>query len=246
MKVSYCSTCKGRLWQLKRTLLPNLSALEGIDAEWIILDYNCEDNVSEILRTHPVANAAMLKGKLKVYKLTAQIPWSMPLAKNLAHSLAEGDVVVNLDIDNYIGSSFEQVKDLKDDEYLWSNPSTLINGVYGRIALTKTSFYRVGGYDLDLFGMGYDDLDLLARLNKLNYTPIKEINIPTPVVNTISDSMEHVQKVRGDISSYTINGIRSKKNLEAKKYVANMDGLINYNGTSLTPYLVRVPPTIVG
>ena len=49
VKISYCSTCKGRLDQLKRTLMPNLNSLSDIDAEWIIVDYGCSDKTKEAL-----------------------------------------------------------------------------------------------------------------------------------------------------------------------------------------------------
>lgn len=89
MKVSYCSTCKGRLEQLKSTLLTNLSLLNNIDAEWIIVDYHCPNNtVDELLKLREVRQS-MSKGKLRLFKFEKDVPFHMSFSKNLSHSVAK-------------------------------------------------------------------------------------------------------------------------------------------------------------
>ena len=48
MKISYCTTCKGRLWQLKQTLEHNLSFTKVGEFELCILAYN-DDTVEPYL-----------------------------------------------------------------------------------------------------------------------------------------------------------------------------------------------------
>ena len=188
MKVSYCSTCKGRMWQLEKTLIANLQKLETIDAEWIIYDYASPDDFSDILPHHPLVKKAIESGKLKIYKHILNIPFSMPLAKNLAHHYATGDIVFNLDIDNFIGDSFEQLTNLQENQFLWAVNTVSTAGAMGRIGVSRKVFMELGGYDLNLAGVGYDDINFAKRLEVYGLKCVVERNVPRPIPNTREDS----------------------------------------------------------
>ena len=47
--ISFCTVCKGRLWQLKQTIFHNLNQLES-DCELVLLDYQSPDGLEQ----HPL------------------------------------------------------------------------------------------------------------------------------------------------------------------------------------------------
>lgn len=238
MKVSYCSTCKGRLSQLKRTLMPNLSSLSDVDAEWIIVDYGCPDKTKEALLELPLVKEYLDNGKLKVYSFTKDIPFNMPLSKNLSHFLASGDIVFNLDIDNYIGDSFPQISKLSSKEYM-SN-SLQSSGYAGRIGMYKSVFDKLGGYDLDLDVAGYDDINMLERLSRLKLKSIKETGVRFPVLNTVQDTIANTGTNKTPIEIYQNSKRISDEKLSKGNIFVNPKGSLFFNDEDMSKYLERV------
>lgn len=183
MKISFCTTCKNRLKHLKDTLPTNLRENpdgEGYEVEFVVLNYGDEEGLHEWITTDPEMVAAMDSGRLK-YVRTEQPVFRMSHAKNMAHRLAAGDVLCNLDADNYAGPNFAgALADFfsKHDNAILS-PSHRVSrnfppeerGFFGRMALTRDAFERLGGYDEDFKGWGGEDTDLTrrARLIGLKY-----------------------------------------------------------------------------
>lgn len=239
MKVSYCSTCKGRLHQLKSTLIPNLLKLQEIDAEWIIIDYNCPDNTKEVLFELPIVKYMMSLGKLKLYSFKKDIPFNMPLSKNMSHSLAEGDVVFNLDIDNFIGDSFESLSILRQNEYLTNN-EIFNKGVNGRIGLHRNVFNRTGGYDLDLDEAGFDDINFIKRLNLLKLRPTYESNIQPSIPNNIEDTVKYSSNPLYPLDVFRKSKIISDENILNGKLIVNPKGSLFYKEEDMSTYIERV------
>lgn len=226
MKVSYCSTCKGRLWQLQKTFIPNLLQLSKIDAEWIIVDYASPDGFTELLLKNNMALHLMEEGKLKIYQHgLGHLPFSMPLAKNLAHHFATGDYVFNLDIDNFIGKSYEQIIALQDNEYIWAVNQKPNSGLEGRLGMKRSVFEELRGYDLDLVGAGYDDINLAARLKKAGFKLRAETNVHPAVQNTGSDTIAFTGVTTSVLELY-----RQSKKIHDTKLAT--DAPVNPNGTT--------------
>ena len=226
MKVSYCSTCKGRLWQLEKTLMPNLLQLSKIDAEWIIVDYASPDGFADILMNNNLARNVMEQGKLKIYQhRLGMLPFSMPLAKNLAHHFATGEYVFNLDIDNFIGNSYEQIISLQENEYIWAVNQSPKSGLEGRLGMKRSVFEQLQGYDLDLVGAGYDDINLATRLKKHGFKLRVETIVIPAVKNTASDTIMFV-----DTSGSATELYRNSKQIHDMKMLN--DAVVNPNGTT--------------
>ena len=237
MKVSYCSTCKGRLDQLKRTLMPNLNSLSDIDAEWIIVDYGCPDKTKEALLELPSIKEYLTSGKLKVYSFTKDIPFNMSLSKNLSHSLASGEIVFSLDIDNYIGDSFPQISKITVKEFI-SNP--ILPGYAGRIGMHRSVFNKLGGYDLDLDVAGYDDINMLERLNRLKLKSIKEVDVRFPVLNTVQDTIANTGTNKTPTEIYQNSKRISDEKLSKGNIFVNPKGSLFFNDEDMSKYLERV------
>src|SRR5581483_1771791 len=106
-KLSYCTTCKGRLHHLQETLLLNLEFskhLTGI--EFVLLDYSSGDGLGAWVEER--FQAQMDSGALVYYRLDHQASFFMAHAKNVAHRLARGEIVCNLDADNYTAIGFSE------------------------------------------------------------------------------------------------------------------------------------------
>jgi hypothetical protein len=120
-------------------------------------------------------------GRLAVYTYLDHPTFRMAHAKNMAHRcgiLEGGDILVNLDADNFTGPGFASYLARKFEEqgvFLWSNmikdgPDRLTRGISGRIAVTKSAFLNVGGYDEKFEKWSPDDKDFNTRLRNLGYS----------------------------------------------------------------------------
>lgn len=188
MKLSLCTTCMGRAHHLKETLPSNLAASVNWDrpdaVEFVILDYTSPDDLAEWITTDPRLKPYLEAGILKFARCEGQPYFRHSHAKNMAHALATGDVVCNLDADNFVGVGFTDylrtVFTRHPNAIVASNrlDSRLNVGVHkgcmGRVALSKTNFAMLGGYDeSDRFrGWAGEDSDLVIRGVKKFLRPV--------------------------------------------------------------------------
>ena len=160
--LSFCTTCKGRLHHLAKTLPENIDgALLFENVEFVLLDYDSPDGldrwVQANLRKH------LESGKLSYFRIVDRVPYfKLSHAKNVAHLLALGEVVCNLDADNYISplciEAFLDLHQIDSQVITHGRRSS-----WGRISLRKEHFLQLGGYEERLNGWGAEDQDLLAR-----------------------------------------------------------------------------------
>lgn len=196
-KISYCTTCKGRLHHLKETLPANLAAEAGNpNVEFVVLDYGSDDGLGDWIRqnfAHEIET-----GRLR-YARSEQEYFRMAHAKNMAHRLATGDILCNLDADNFVpqyfskwlGEQFDRephaivttqaighldlIKERTGRVLRGLPPTMEIGGIGGRIAVRKEDFYRLGGYNEKIEGWGPDDLQFALRACDAGLRPV---NIP--------------------------------------------------------------------
>ena len=169
-KISFCTTCKGRLWQLKQTLFKNIEQLDE-NSEIILLDYKSPDNLKKYIFQN--FQKELENGKLKYYSILEDYAYSSAYAKNVIHKLATGDILFNLDADNYIynGLLFD-LRQLKDNQLLLPRLGNENEGILGRIGYTKNTFYKLNGYNENIVGMKGDDGDLRVRAFNLDISVI--------------------------------------------------------------------------
>lgn len=182
LKISYCSTCKGRLWQLRQTLPGNLDKISrhaGVDL--VLLDYHSNDGLSDYIFGH--FQDYLDSGILKYYRLITQKPYfNTSYAKNLAHCLATGDVLFNLDADNFVGETLEELKALKPRQLL-------VNQMFkqfdrgGRIGIHAQDFHALRGYNESMKD-GFDDGDLFMRAIASGFRTVKSKDTSIPISNT--------------------------------------------------------------
>ncbi len=189
--IVFCITCKNRTQHLEQTLPENIWDNRNFrDCKFVLLDYNSPDHMVDFLRGFEW-QALIASGRLVVYRYTTSGPFRMAHAKNMAHRLGileGGDILVNLDADNftgpdfaaYVAEKFDLARQNGAEPLLWARwnqpgmePGTRIpKGCCGRIAVSAQGFLKVGGYDEVKFDTwGPDDKDFHFRLRRLGYVP---------------------------------------------------------------------------
>lgn len=161
----------GRLHHLQETFVHNLQCNSSFaHVEFVLLNYSSPDSLDRWAQEHILAH--VLSGRVVYAKVDGFSNFHPAHAKNICQRLARGAVVCNLDADNFTGDGFA--------EYLWdyfaSAPGNRIlhargnGGTFGRIAMLKSSFIALGGYD-ERFqqGWGYEDNDLILRAMDSGY-----------------------------------------------------------------------------
>ena len=107
-KISFCMTCKNRLWQLAHTMPRNLFAIRADGcAEMVLVNYNSQDRLDTWIRQF---RSAVEAGTLRYVHEQSDPYFHTAKAKNLAHLAATGEFVVNLDADNFIGDTIGEVQ----------------------------------------------------------------------------------------------------------------------------------------
>jgi len=183
-KISYCTTCKGRLSHLKQTLPANLAAeRDNPNVEFVLLDYDSRDGLADWIKAN--FSEEIASGRLRYARYAPAEHFKMAHAKNMAHRLAMGDILCNLDADNFIAPNFSRWLDRQftnephsivgprplnltrdlEQKILWRvlhkprPPADLA----GRIAIARSDFEMLGGYDERFTGWGYEDIDFGLR-----------------------------------------------------------------------------------
>ncbi len=184
MKISFCTTCMDRVEHLKQTLPQNLidnPNQDGLEVEFVVLNYNSSDDMHEWMTTDPQIVSEIESGRIVYARTSDPKNFHMSHAKNMAHRLATGDVVCNLDADNYTGPNFSGAlneifsKDMdmivKPHEKSAQTMSDYSPGIGGRIALPRKTFFALGGYNERRKGWGGEDTGLIrrARMANVNY-----------------------------------------------------------------------------
>src|ERR1700757_2840863 len=163
-KISFCTTCKNRMWQLAHTMPQNLAAIEADPcAEMVLVNYNSQDGLNEWIHQF---RSAIEADTIRYVHERSDPYFHACKAKNLAHFAATGEFVVNLDADNLVGDTIVRYRRFWGD-----NPDTVIqgfcggfgDGTYGRIGMAKRHFLALGGYDEEMLTGAVEDFDLLRR-----------------------------------------------------------------------------------
>ena len=173
-RISFCTVCMNRLSHLEQTLPVNL--LDNADyenLEFVLLDYNSKDGLESWVKD--TMQVYLDTGRLVYFKTKTPTHFNRSHSKNLVHKLATGDLLCNIDADNYTGKGFATYlnREFKTDSDIFL---TAIGheevrekrDVLGRICLKRSDFHDIGGYDERMTSYGYDDYDLANRLELNN------------------------------------------------------------------------------
>lgn len=194
-KVSFCTCCMNRTMHLKQTYVKNIESCIQYkpDVEFVLLNYNSSDDLDDYVKenlTHYIE-----QGILNYYHTVEPEFWDMSHSKNVCHRLGQGEILCNLDADNFLGEGFYDciIETLYNDKTKFIRKRG--NGKGGRIAIHREHFYKVGGYDeMFCLGWGHEDMDINKRLERIHLKRIKSVDF---------EIISHTKKLRTKYSRET-------------------------------------------
>jgi hypothetical protein len=224
-KISFCTTCKQRLWQLRHTFPPNLEAVrEDGGAEIVLVNYNSRDGLEDWVRQY---QSDIDAGILRYVRERTEPYFHCSKAKNLAHFAATGDFVVNLDADNFIGdtiSTFRGVWLEHSDAVIQGFCGDYTDGTYGRIGMAKRHFLSLGGYDEETLPVGHQDRDLIKRATAfgLRFHRLQQSGIAA-IKNNSYEKMRYAGSKYSYGQMAKKNSARLEESIRNGRLVANRD-----------------------
>jgi hypothetical protein len=223
MKVSYCTQICNRLWQLAITLPSNLENLKP-DEQIVLVDYGSKDDMAQYVYEHSLCRKNIESGNLKFISVKNTTHYICPRAKNIAHRMADGEILVNLDGDNHL----RNMRSAIDETFIDPNYKPVLHmtsrnhdGSFGRICFHKETFYELGGYDEGFMPSGYQDSDIINRAMAKG-VPYKYVNINNgiPVKNSYQEKSSNTNCSDWKIMHWT-NMVASLENIKRGRLVAN-------------------------
>lgn len=227
-KISICTTCMNRVEDLKKTLVDNIVDNEHYpNIEFVLINYNSKDDLDTYISTQPYLRKMMEAGKFVYAKTTEPKFYSMSHSRNVAYKVASGDIVTNVDADNWaFGKAHHFACRLNHLANQRPSKAVFAKGkrmMHGRIGFYRKEFIELGGYDESMIGYGYDDHDLVCRAMLQGF---KLMWFGGHYINRIITSSEDKGKYMEDKNwrkTEKLNRKISEANIAAGKLTANGD-----------------------
>ena len=175
IRISYCTAIRNRLHHLKQTLPVNLRERPGAGVQFVLMDYNSSDGLEEYISS--TYKREISAGRIVYYRETSAGHFDRCHARNMAFKLGEGDILSNLDADNFLGDGYsdyvQSVFDSSSQVFVSAMHNAFgIGNAMGKIAMRKEDFAITGGYDEQFNGYGFEDEDLHNRCGILGLLPV--------------------------------------------------------------------------
>jgi hypothetical protein len=230
----------GRLHHLQQTLPKNLRWTAHLrEVEFILLDYSSRDPLEDWAETN--LGDAIASEQLTYYRADGFNVFRMAHAKNIAHKLAAGSIVCNLDADNFLGDGFAEflLETFQKPEPLFVR-SPISRGTHGRIAFKKTDFEALGGYDERMsHGWGFEDQDIIRRAC---LSGLRSISIPTD--RGFLEALSHSHKERTVFASTSdrLESNREHKRIAGENAALNRQVVNQGSGWGVAPVCRNFEP----
>lgn len=224
VRLSFCTTCMGRKHHLEKTLPENLNCIQQFEAVEInLIDYSSPDGLEEWI--HNNFSKSLQTGHLVYAKVMGCNYFQVAHAKNIAHRLASGKIVCNLDADNFVEPKFVSTLlstfTARNRIFSWFGRH---GGGFGRIAMRKYDFAALGGYDERMtFGWGFEDNDLVLRAIALGLKAvILDSNFATSIEHPNEERVRFCH-IRDCNQSREIHKMMSETSRRSGQLVANLN-----------------------
>lgn len=230
--ISFCTTCMNRLFHLKKTFEQNIADNRDYKGkvELVLIDYNSQDGLEEWAKK--TLTPYIEKGIVNYYKTYGPTRFHASVAKNLAHKMGQGDIVCNVDGDNFTGKDFAFYINYLVNKYgmdlMLHFTKKPFWGTEGRLALSKENFHKLGGYDEALLPIGHEDHDLVNRAKAmgLKYHRVEIENFLRYLSNTSKEKSENCSDESTDYYYLERTNINtSNENIKQGKLKANTAGV---------------------
>ena len=195
--ISLCLHSYNRGHHLKQTLAWNLKSLENFpNSELILFDSGSTDGTREwVAKCFP---RELSTGVLKYYIGTRIVPFNVMCSKNRSHFQASKEILFNLDADNFVTTEeiswvVNKINNSKNSNalHLWSGEFG--DGSCGKVVVAKSKFNELNGYNERLNGFGFEEFDLLWRIQKKYLANVVAIgNLNKRSINGVKYQIEKV------------------------------------------------------
>jgi len=169
-KISLCTTAMNRLTSLSTTILQNIeNNIDYSNVEFVVLDYNSSDGLGKWVKEN--LQKYIDQGVVNYFRTEEPKYYSMTHSRNIAFLAASGDMVNNIDADNFTNKGFATYLNKLANE----QPEKAIfakgkRSIRGRVGFFKNEFIDdLGGYDESIENYGFDDHDIMLRAWQLGY-----------------------------------------------------------------------------
>ncbi|WP_304066849.1 glycosyltransferase family A protein [Pedobacter glucosidilyticus] len=230
-KISFCITCKNRFHQISQTLTKNLSDNRHNKdiVEFVLINFNSNDGLHEWIVQN--FKDELKSGYLKYLLSKTLIEWHASTAKNIAHYYATGEILVNLDCDNFTGvdgASFV-IKLFENNSkiILHQASNNPLDGSFGRISILKKYFIGIGGYNENFNPMAYQDTDLILRAVEfgLLYTLKNDAKYNEAIPNSKKEGLKYTNSKKSYLTMLSENKLISHINIFKGDILVNIDSL---------------------
>lgn len=170
-KISFCTVSMNRLSFVKSTFLENVVYNRDYpNVEFNLLDYNSTDGLEDWAKHN--LQEYIKEGIVNYFKISTPKYFHRSHSRNLVFRLASGDIICNIDADNFTGPNFAnyigELFAIHGHQIIIVAPSILSQGIdrnaMGRIACMKSQFTSIRGMDERMSGYGFEDTDFKERL----------------------------------------------------------------------------------
>jgi len=228
--ISFCTTCMNRLFHLRKTLIKNVENNKNYPGvEFVLINYNSKDTLHQWAKDN--LTPYIKQGLVNYYFTPEPEIFHASVAKNLAHKVAQGEIVCNLDGDNFTGKDYAFYINYKMQQVGMKSVLQFKKapfwGTEGRVVMAKRYFMELGGYDENLAATGHEDHDLMDRAKALglHYENIQIENFLHYLSNTTKEKTAHVSKET--LNYYDLessNREQSQRNIANNLLQANPQG----------------------
>jgi N-terminal domain of galactosyltransferase len=188
------------------------------------VDFNSDDGLAEWIQGN--FQPDLEDGTLQFYQLLERHKFSISTGKNFSHRLARGEVIINLDADNFVDGLAEAGKAMAKGQVIACEE--FHKGIHGRIGFWREDLQRLNGYDEEFEPAGHQDMDILERAVRLG---VKKRHVPCatdPIQHAKSETMAHAGG--GDFAAW-----RQMEQRNRSRSWTNLGrGICRANGRGLT------------
>lgn len=250
MNVSIICACKDRY----EALLLSLNSWLFFDEikEIIIVDWSSNKSFNHLTE---------LDERIKIIRVENKKYFNLSQPLNLAASQATGDYILKFDADYILNPYFNFFETYQIDEYSFLSGNHNIRTIEyqdmsnftieeirdyvnsynyffkflkGMLYISKSNFNRIGGYDEDIQNYGWEDNDIISRLEQLNLEHKKLaydhhlIHLPHSDRKRFENSPQYSSKLEEDIKN-NLSSFYSGNELQWETDYSITQNLINHN-----------------
>jgi glycosyltransferase involved in cell wall biosynthesis len=161
-KISLVTTCMNRTDTLRQTLEKNIKDNMSYKGEFeiVVVNYGDKSGLDDFIYKDM---KEYVDAKIINYVKVEADYYSMTKSRNVGFLAATGEIINQVDADNYTGSFVEVINKFAEifpEHVAFARSKRLM---HGRLGFYAHEFREIGGYDESIENYGGDDQDLLYR-----------------------------------------------------------------------------------